>query len=113
MFSPKDLDLAPPRAHPLDEPIRLVGLAARLAHLRDDDVRVEPAVDPFRDLEDPGGVRHGLDADEHVLFRVVQPVARAPCADDALELSDGVKSVVCAYGVWREREGRRRAPGSS
>ena len=82
-------------AHPLNQPIHLVRLATRLSNFGHDDVRVESTVDPGRELEVAMLVRHSLHADEHVLFRVIEPVAGATGTNDALQLLYDHKSVEC------------------
>lgn len=102
MLPAKDLDLAPAGTHALDHAVHLVRLAARLAHLAHDDVRVEPAVRPRGELEVPRRVRHRLHADEHVLLRVVEPVPRAPRADHALELGGKTRREISdEWEEWR------------
>ncbi|GIX62189.1 centrin-2, putative [Babesia caballi] len=72
----ENLELESARGHALDEAVDLVGLARGLAHLRHDDVAVQV---PIYD-------RVALDADEAVLLGVVEPVASAASANDALKL---------------------------
>ena len=91
MLPAENLNLPAPRTHSLDHPIYLIGLPACLAHLRHNDIGIEPAVCPRRELERAGLVRNGFDPHEHVLFRVVEPVPRAARTDDALELHGGVR----------------------
>lgn len=102
MLPPKYLDLPPTGAHPLDQAIHLLGLPARLAHLGHDHVGVEAPVGPGGELEVARVVGDGLHPDEHVLFGVVEPVACAPRADDALKLLGDGSALGC---LWREREG--------
>ncbi len=86
MFPAKNLNLPAARTHPLDQPVHLVRLARRLPDLGDDHVGIEPTVAPRRELEVARLVEVRLDADEHVLLGVVEPVACSAGADDALEL---------------------------
>jgi hypothetical protein len=91
MLPAENLDFPSPRTHSLDHPIYLIGLPARLAHFRHDDIGIEPAVCPRRELERAGLVRNCFNPHEHVLFRVVEPVPRAARTDDALELHGVVR----------------------
>ena len=86
MFSPKDLDLPPARAHAFDETVHFVWLAARLADFRHYDIRIEPPIHPRRELEMTVLIGHRLDPDEHVLFGVVEPMTSAPRTNDTLKL---------------------------
>ena len=63
-------EFASARQQALEQAVDLVGFAAGLAHLGDEDVAVEVAVER----------RLALDADDAVLLAVVQPVTRATCA---------------------------------
>ena len=86
MLPPKDFDFPPAGAHTLNHAIHLVRLPARFAHFRDHDIGVEAAVGPGGKLEVAVLVSDRLHANEHVLLRMVEPVAGAPRADHALEL---------------------------
>ena len=93
MFPAKDLDLPPPRTHPLDETVHFIRLATSLAHFRDNDVRIKASVGPRRELEVPVFVDIGLDTHKHVLLGVIQPVACATRANNALQLMSMSDSV--------------------
>jgi hypothetical protein len=75
--APKQLDLPRPRRQPLDHSVDFVRFVAGGAHLGHDHVRIEPPVEILR---------IAFHSDEAVLFAVVQPMARPPRADDALQL---------------------------
>lgn len=94
MFPSEDFDLATTGTHSLNEPIRLIGFATRLAHFRHDDVRIHAAVHPGRELEITIGVDVGFYADQHVLFSMVEPMARSAGANDALQLLTGWHNVL-------------------
>jgi hypothetical protein len=72
----EQLDLLTAGVHALDDAVDLVGLAAGLADLADDDVAVEAGVDEGLPL----------DADEAVLLGVVEPVAGLAGDDQPVDL---------------------------
>jgi hypothetical protein len=74
MGAAEDLALAALGGDPFDESIDLIRLAARLTHLRHEDIRVEV----------PLQLRVALDPDQAMLLAVVDPVARPARPNDAL-----------------------------
>ena len=81
-----DLELASAGTGALDELVQLVGLAARLADLGDDDIRVDAAPRPFRRRRGPRTGRRALDGNEAMLFGVIEPVTGPAGADERAEL---------------------------
>lgn len=106
MTSPKNLNLPSTRTHPLNHPIHLLRLPTRLSHFRHDHVCVESFVHPGGEFEVAGGVDDSFDADEHVFFGVVQPVARTACSDDSLKLVEE-RSVLDGKAMTLGRRGRK------
>jgi len=81
-----DLELTTAGTRTLDELVQLVGLAARLADLGDDDIRVDAAPRPFRRRRGPRTGRRALDGNEAMLFGVIEPVTGPAGADERAEL---------------------------
>ena len=91
MLATEDLYLAASWTHALDETVRFIRLPARLANLGDDDIGIEATVNPRRELELPIFVKVRLDADQHVLLGVIEPMNRASCSDYSLQLRGGTR----------------------
>ena len=87
MFPPKNLNLSPPGTNPLNQSVNFVRLPARLPHLADDHVRIQPSIRPRGELERTSRrVDDCFDANKHMFFGVVEPVAGASGANHPLEL---------------------------
>jgi hypothetical protein len=86
VFPSENFDLAPTGTHSLDEPVHFIGFATRFAHFRYDDVRIQATIDPRGELEVAIDVVVGFQTNKHVFFRMIEPVARSSCANDALKL---------------------------
>ena len=86
VLTTENLYLAASWTHALDETVRFIRLPARLANLGDDDIGIEATVNPRRELELPIFVKVRLDADQHVLLGVIEPMTSAPCPYDPLKL---------------------------
>lgn len=62
MFPAEDLNLPPPGTHALNHTVRFIRFPTRFSDLAHDDICIEAAVRPGRELEIPGLVGVCLDA---------------------------------------------------